>query len=114
MTITKALPYPAVYVMEGRLMFNAKAAKLFEASSVRVSKMAPHLFFMPTDVSTGTFQKRSGSKNYGFVIGCRELVRQTGLRPGYYYRLYRAKNGAYAVKTNEAMTKEEAINDDRN
>ena len=110
----REIPFAAIHVTETNITFNGKAAKLFELPCVRISTKAPYLFFRPTSVRSGAFEKHKSLRVSGFIIYGRNLVVQVGLKPGYYYRLYRTKNGAYAVKINEAMTKDEVMSNGNN
>jgi hypothetical protein len=110
----RGLSYAAIYVTDTNIAFNSKTIKLFDAPYVRISTKAPYLFFEPTSARSGSFEKHKSSSVRGFVIYGRNLIVQSWLKPGYYYRLYRTKRGSYAVKVNEAMTKEEALGNGNN
>lgn len=104
------LDFPAIYVAEHGFYPNKCARSLFDKSRVRISKTPSYVIFRPTDFHDGyairpffdNCEKRGG----GVYIGSKRVVRELSVKQGRWFKLYAAKDGAYAIKRNEPLEDE--------
>lgn len=104
------LDFPAVYVTENGFYPNKCARSLFDKSRVRISKTPSYVIFRPTDFCDGYSARpffNDGEKcRSGAYIGSKRVVQELSVKQGRWFKLYAAKDGAYAIKRNEPLEDE--------
>lgn len=94
--------FPALYVQEEQIYFNAYCRDLFKTKRVRVSKTADHLIFRDSS-SNDSYKVRRRKGENSFLISGVGIRNITGILPGTCFKLFRTADGGYAIKLHEPL-----------
>lgn len=101
-TKCERLCFPAVYVCGRSIYFNKRCRDLFDKEHIKVSKSTNLICFRPSDNG----YKKSAGRSSGFTISGANIRTVTCLPVGKTFRLYKLKDGGYAIKRYEPIAEE--------
>jgi len=99
--------FPAVYIQECNIYFNAFCKGLFHCNRLRVTKTSNLIIFRESD-TFDSFPIRWHTSCDAFSICGVRIKRISGLSSGSYFRLYPVKGGGYAIKRLEPLSREDS------
>lgn len=92
--------FPAVYVGDHAIYFNKRCKGCFDTEYIQVSKSTNFICFRSNNAG---YKRSASSRNPGFTISGRHIRDVTALPAGKSFRLYKLKDGGYAIKRYEPI-----------
>lgn len=90
--------FPAVSIGKYNIYFNARCRDYFDKEYVKVSKSTNLVCFRPCNIRKIGYHKNITGSCGGFSIPYMHIKNVTSLPVGKSFRLYKLKDGGYAIK----------------